>query len=166
MGGATTHCYLIALGSNQRHVRYGRPEAILCAAIKAAGDAGMDVIEVASTVNSRPLGPSLRTYANAAMVVASDAEPPAMLASLQSIEAEFGRSRQGQRWRSRTLDLDIILWSGGSFSAPELTIPHPRFRERGFVLGPSARIAAGWRDPVTGLSLRHLLARLRRPRPA
>ena len=62
------------------------------------------------------------------------------------------------------IDLDIILWSGGSWGEPALTVPHRLFRGREFVLAPLARVAADWRDPVTGLSVRQLAARLRRKR--
>jgi 2-amino-4-hydroxy-6-hydroxymethyldihydropteridine diphosphokinase len=57
------------------------------------------------------------------------------------------------------LDLDIVLWSGGAWSSPDLTVPHIAFRERGFVLDPAAAIAPAWRDPVSGLTLRQLAAR-------
>ncbi|RYD41366.1 MAG: 2-amino-4-hydroxy-6-hydroxymethyldihydropteridine diphosphokinase, partial [Verrucomicrobiaceae bacterium] len=60
------------------------------------------------------------------------------------------------------LDLDIVLWSGGIWVSPGLAIPHPAFRERGFVLSPAMDVAADWRDPVTGLKVRHLFARLTR----
>jgi 2-amino-4-hydroxy-6-hydroxymethyldihydropteridine diphosphokinase len=63
------------------------------------------------------------------------------------------------------LDLDIILWSEGSWAGPELIVPHPEFRRRFFVLEPLAEIAPRWRDPLTGLTIRQLLARLRRGRP-
>jgi 2-amino-4-hydroxy-6-hydroxymethyldihydropteridine diphosphokinase len=63
------------------------------------------------------------------------------------------------------LDLDIVLWSGGSYAAPDLIVPHPLFRVRDFVLAPAAQIAASWRDPVTGLTVRQLHARLVRARP-
>ena len=81
------------------------------------------------------------------------------------IEASFGCRRGGQRWGARVLDLDIILWEGGAWSSPDLTVPHTAFRSRSFVLTPAAAIAPRWRDPVTGLSLRQLRARLTRPRP-
>jgi 2-amino-4-hydroxy-6-hydroxymethyldihydropteridine diphosphokinase len=55
-----------------------------------------------------------------------------------------------------------VLWSGGIFAAPDLAIPHPLFRQRDFVLRPAAAIAPDWRDPVSNLSLRQLLARLRK----
>ncbi len=88
-----------------------------------------------------------------------------MLDELKRIEAAFGR-RRGQRWSDRVIDLDIVLWSGGAWSSAGLTVPHPEFRNRDFVLGPLLRVAPDWRDPVTGLSMRHLAARLTRRRAA
>ena len=64
---------------------------------------------------------------------------------------------------ARVLDLDIILWSGGCHASPGLVIPHISFRGRRFVLHPARSIAGDWRDPVTGLRVRHLCARLTRP---
>ncbi len=84
-----------------------------------------------------------------------------MLARLKPIEARFGR-RPGQHWGARVLDLDIILWSEGPWSSPGLTVPHPAFRERRFVLDPLLRVAPEWRDPLTGLTVRQLAHRLRR----
>lgn len=109
---------------------------------------------------SDPVGPSTRRFANAAVLLDSAYDPPALLAGLQRLEREFGRKRLGQRWRERTLDCDIVLWSGGGYHAPDLQIPHPLFRERGFVLQPAAAIAPHWRDPITGLTLRQLSTRL------
>ncbi len=114
-------------------------------------------------IASRPLGPSLRTYANAVALVETDLAPPALLARLKATEQGFGRRRSGQRWSARVLDLDIILWSGGIWASPGLGIPHSAFRERAFVLRPASRIAPGWRDPLTGRTLRQLSARLARP---
>ena len=59
-----------------------------------------------------------------------------------------------------TLDLDLILFGSTILQEPELTIPHPRFRERRFVLEPLAAIAPDLRDPVTSLTVAQLLARL------
>ena len=61
------------------------------------------------------------------------------------------------------LDLDIVLWSGGAWASPDLTVPHIAYRERAFVLTPAMQIAPEWRDPVTGLTIRHLHSRLTRP---
>lgn len=153
---------MIALGSNRPHQRYGGPRDVLAAALGALEDAGVEVVEQAPVLLSDAVGPSLRRYANSAAVVATSLEPPELLLLLKSIERSFGRRAGGQRWTSRVLDLDVILWSGGAYAAPDLIIPHPLFRIRDFVLRPAASIAAEWRDPVTHLSVRQLSARLTR----
>jgi 2-amino-4-hydroxy-6-hydroxymethyldihydropteridine diphosphokinase len=123
-------------------------------------------VECASRImQSAPLGPSRRRYANATAVVRSKLEPVELLALFKRIERKFGRRDGGRRWSSRVLDLDIVLWDGGAFSADGLLIPHPSFRERHFVLRPAASIAPCWRDPVTGLTIRQLYGRLTRPAP-
>jgi 2-amino-4-hydroxy-6-hydroxymethyldihydropteridine diphosphokinase len=152
--------YLIALGSNRRHHRHGPPERVLGAALTALEAAGIKLKRLGPVIRSRPLGPSLRRYANSAAVVKCKLDPDELLAELQEIERSFGRRRGGQRWGTRVLDLDIVLWEGGAWSSPELTIPHPRFRTRPFVLGPAASIAPAWRDPLTGQTLRQLAYRL------
>lgn len=160
--------YLIALGSNVRHVRHGQPEQVLAAALTALDGAGITVLDVAPTIRSAALGPAHRRYANTAAVVECPLEPDALLARLKQLERAFGRRARGQRWAARVLDLDLVLWQGGAWSSPGLTVPHAAFRERAFVLGPAQALAAQWRDPLTGLTLRQLHARLRRrlTRPA
>ncbi len=158
--------YLIALGSNQRHHRYQRPRDVLHIALQHLDTDQLSVKSVSPIMESRPIGPSNRTYANAAAIIESDLSPPDLLTRLKECEAEFGR-RRGQRWSSRTLDLDIIAWSKGAFcgSCPALCIPHPDMRVRGFVLRPASKITPGWRDPISGLTIRHLVSRLNRPKP-
>ena len=155
-----TTSYAIAVGSN-RAGRNGSPEAEVRAALALLGGWAAPVMASAA------VGPSLRRYANTVVLVESDLAPPAMLSRLKGIERAFGR-RRGRRWGARVIDLDIVLWSGGRWSDRSLTIPHPRFRERDFVLHPLVRIAPDWRDPVTGRSVRQLRARLtvRRPAPS
>jgi 2-amino-4-hydroxy-6-hydroxymethyldihydropteridine diphosphokinase len=157
--------YLIALGSNKRHHCLGVPAGVLRAALSELDKHCCTVKAVSPMITSAPLGPSMRRYANAAAVVKTKLGPDELLAHLKAIEAKFGRRSGGQRWAARVLDLDIVLWNGGCWSGPGLTIPHPGFRERSFVLGPAMAIAAQWRDPVTGLSMQHLSARLTKPRP-
>ena len=157
--------YLIALGGNVRHPRYGAPPKVLRAALKALdSEKGIRLKAASRIVASAPLGPpdamARRRYANAVAIVRSKLDPPKLLARLQAIEAAFARRRLGRRWGARTLDLDIVLWSGGAWVSPGLTIPHPAFRTRGFVLAPALAIARTWRDPLTGLTVGHLAARL------
>ena len=154
--------YLIALGSNRRHHRHGRPSAVLAAALAMLDREGIEVERASPILASAPLGPSMRRYANAAVLVRTSLAPAALLARLKHIEQRFGRRRGGRRWAARVLDLDIVLWNGGIFRAPGLTIPHAAFRDRHFVLAPASGIAPAWRDPCTGLTLRHLSARLTR----
>ena len=159
MSEASGHRYIVALGSNMRLSGAGGPRAVLDAAIEALADDELDVLAVSPIITSAPVGPSQRRYANAAVLVASALSPPDMLTLLQAVERDFGRKRRGRRWRARTLDLDIVLWSGDIWVSSDLAIPHPAFRERPFVLAPVAKIAPRWRDPLTGLTLRQLAAR-------
>jgi 2-amino-4-hydroxy-6-hydroxymethyldihydropteridine diphosphokinase len=154
----TTTSYAIAIGSNRRG-RHGSPRAEVAAAIRVLAPVAASPI-----VASAPVGPSTRRFANAAVVIQSDLTPPALLAQLKRIERAFGR-RAGRRWGARVIDLDIILWSGGRWVSPRLRIPHPAFRDRGFVLGPLVHVAADWSDPVSGRSVQHLRHAVDRPRP-
>ena len=154
------HRYLIALGSNQRHPHFSDPRAVVAAAMDILDETLGKVSARSPIIDSAPVGPSQRRYANAALVLKSKLDPPAQLHCLQEAETAFGRQRRGQRWRARPLDLDIVLWDGGIFASPELLVPHPLFRDRDFVLGPAAAIAPRWRDPISGLTLRQLHARL------
>ncbi|MEN2711289.1 2-amino-4-hydroxy-6-hydroxymethyldihydropteridine diphosphokinase [Sphingomonas sp. NPDC092331] len=148
--------YAIAIGSN-RWGRHGSPAREVAAAIAALGG----VTATSPILHTPPLGPSKRRFANAVALIETDEAPPALLRRLKAIERDFGR-RRGRTWGARVIDLDIVLWSGGSWGEPALVVPHRLFRDRAFVLAPLARVAAGWRDPVTGLSVRQLAARLRR----
>ncbi|KMS58896.1 2-amino-4-hydroxy-6-hydroxymethyldihydropteridine pyrophosphokinase [Novosphingobium barchaimii LL02] len=164
------HRYLVALGSNMRHPRHGSPRRVLAAALTALDHGKLDLLAASRVIETPPLGPSRRRYANAAALVRSKRGPDEMLRKLHKIERCFGRRRTGSAWGARVLDLDIVLWNGGAYVGGEgesdLVIPHPSFRTRRFVLDPAATIAGRWCDPLTGLSVRQLRARLTKPRAA
>jgi len=147
--------YVIAIGSNRRG-RHGSPAREVAAALATIGG----TIAVSPILHTPPIGPSIRRFANAAAIIESDEAPPALLGRLKRIERDFGR-RRGRRWGARVIDLDIIFWSKGVWAERALMIPHADFRARAFVLAPLAAIARDWRDPVTGLRVRHLWHRLR-----
>lgn len=151
------HHYAIALGSNRRHIRYGRPAGVVSAAI-ARLDAGFDLFDASPIILNKAIGGAGRDFANAVALVESALEPKAMLAELKKLERDFGR-RPGKRWGERVLDLDLVAWSGGKFHARGLTIPHPQLRQREFVLAPIAAIAPHWRI-LDGLTALQLLSRL------
>ena len=86
----------------------------------------------------------------------------ALLDRLLDIEGERGRARP-YAGAARTLDLDLILYGDARIDEPGLHVPHPRFRERLFVLEPLAELVPDWADPVTGEAVSALLSRARRP---
>jgi 2-amino-4-hydroxy-6-hydroxymethyldihydropteridine diphosphokinase len=113
-----------------------------------------------------PVGgpPSQPDYLNAAVLVrpagaASPAAALALLAKLQELERRFGRQRL-EHWGPRSLDLDLLWWGDLHCHSPALELPHPRLRERAFVLAPLAAIDAGMRPPNGPIPASELLARL------
>jgi 2-amino-4-hydroxy-6-hydroxymethyldihydropteridine diphosphokinase len=73
------------------------------------------------------------------------------------IERDLGRERGATRWTARTIDLDLVIFGEYKVLEADLELPHPRFRERAFVLLPLAEIAPLARDPVTGERVESLL---------
>lgn len=161
--GAGPARFLLGLGSNRRHGRFGAPPAVLAAALAALAREGVVVVARSAVVATPPLGPGGRRYANAAALVESALPPPALLALAKRIERAFGR-RAGRRWGARVLDIDLLAWSGGRWRDRGLAIPHPAMAHRWFVLDPLMAVAPDWRLPG-GASVRQLRARLTRPRP-
>src|SRR5690606_14827201 len=86
--------------------------------------------------------------------------PRALLDALLGIEHALGRTR-AYRLAPRVIDLDLILYGHAVVDEPGLQVPHPRFRERLFVLEPLAALAPDWVDPVTGQTVRALRDRAR-----
>lgn len=100
-------------------------------------------------------------YLNAVVVGDTSLSARALLDRLLAIEREAGRTRPSLM-APRTLDLDLILFGSERIQEPGLVVPHPRFRERLFVLEPLAEVAPGLVDPETGESVSALLASARR----
>jgi 2-amino-4-hydroxy-6-hydroxymethyldihydropteridine diphosphokinase len=96
-------------------------------------------------------------YLNAAAVGETALSARALLDALLAIESERGRARPYPN-APRTLDLDLILFGETVIDEPGLVVPHPRFRERRFVLQPLAEIASDLRDPISGKTAGELLA--------
>ncbi len=152
----------IALGAN-----LGDRLASLRAAVDALeAHEGVRVVRHSSVYDTSPVGPPNQPhYLNAVVGIETELSPAALLASLLDIERQLGRTRSDSRWTARTIDLDLILYgdfvcrenNAADSNAPSLEVPHPRFRERAFVLLPLAEIASSVCDPVTGEPVESLL---------
>ena len=105
-----------------------------------------------------PAGPQ-PPYLNAALVGRTTLPVRELLRALLDIERAFGRTRPYQD-APRPIDLDLILYGASVIDQPGLVIPHPRFRQRRFVLEPLAEVAADWLDPVSGRRVEELLRNL------
>lgn len=153
----------IALGSN-----LGDREAHLAFAVAALGRL-VDRLAVSSWIETDPVGVGDQPrFLNGAVAGDTGLPARALLDALLRIEAERGRVREpgDPEKGSRTLDLDLILYGDSVIDEPGLQVPHPRFRERLFVLEPLAEVAGDWTDPVTGLTVSALRSRLAQRRPS
>lgn len=144
----------VALGSN-----VGDRRGTLTAAIAALASFISDLR--ASSFHDTPFvgGEAQPSVLNAAVCGRTTLEPHRLLERLLALEQVFGRTRP-YGGAPRTLDLDLILYGDRLIDEPGLVVPHPRFRERLFVLLPLAEIAADWRDPGTGKTVGELLREL------
>lgn len=120
------------------------------------------VIRAASLYRSRALTESgyvdtVPAYWNSACVVRTTLTPTDLMRRLIDCETKCGRERS-QRWASRTLDLDLLLYGDRVIATPELSVPHPRLRERSFVLSPLLELDATLRLPPDGVTVAQLLA--------
>jgi 2-amino-4-hydroxy-6-hydroxymethyldihydropteridine diphosphokinase len=148
---------VIALGSNKEdrraHLEYAVSELARI----------LQSLRVSSFIESPPVPPARPedpVYLNAVVVGLTDLGARDLLARLLEIERLRGRTRP-RAGAPRTLDLDLILLGNCVVEEEGLVVPHPRFRERRFVLEPLAEVAPDLVDPVTGLAIRALLADLR-----
>jgi 2-amino-4-hydroxy-6-hydroxymethyldihydropteridine diphosphokinase len=148
----------IALGSN-----LGDRGAAIAFAVEQLSAVVSD-LSLSSIIETEPQGEGLQDqplYLNAVLVGTTTFGAREMLDALMGIEQAYGRERAYQG-APRTLDLDLVLLGDEVIDQVGLQVPHPRFRERFFVLGPLTEIAPDFRDPVTGLKAGELLRRLLR----
>lgn len=115
---------------------------------------------MAALYRSAPVSPVAQPdYLNTAALAVTALPPDAVLALAKALERAAGR-RRGVRFGPRPLDIDLLLYDRLRSEAPEMTLPHPRLRERRFVLAPLAEIAPDLGVPPDGAAVRDLLAGL------
>ena len=150
----------IALGSNlgdrEAHLAFGA----------AALSSLLNNLRQSHWHDTAPVGvsPDQPRYLNGVVVGDTELTAAALMARLLAIEREVGRTRPAPM-APRTLDLDLILYGDERIEQPVVTVPHPRFRERLFVLEPLAELAPGWIDPASGQTVSALLRQARQASP-
>ncbi len=148
----------IAVGSN-----LGRRRAHLQAALDALrAEREITILAFSDWIETRARGgpPGQGPYLNGAVEIETTLDARALLARLQDIELGEGRDRSTGRCAARTLDLDLILYGDEEIDEPGLIVPHPRCRERVFVLQPMAQIHPERRIPGSDRTVRQCLREL------
>jgi 2-amino-4-hydroxy-6-hydroxymethyldihydropteridine diphosphokinase len=141
----------LALGSN-----LGDRQGHLRTAVEGLSEA----VAVSDVYETDPVGgPEQGPYLNCVVELATGRSPHELLALAHRLEEAAGRER-GERWGPRTLDVDVLLVGDLKVDEPDLTVPHPRMWERGFVLAPLHDLAPelvpeGW-DALAGAGVRRL----------
>jgi 2-amino-4-hydroxy-6-hydroxymethyldihydropteridine diphosphokinase len=127
----------VALGSN-----LGDRVANLQFAVDAFAAAdGVEVVDVSRVYETAPVGgPPQDAYLNAVVAIETALDPHELLALGQRVERDAHRVR-AERWGPRTLDVDLLLYDDVRLDEADLTVPHPRMWERGFVLAPLRDVA-------------------------
>ncbi|MFM8238273.1 MAG: 2-amino-4-hydroxy-6-hydroxymethyldihydropteridine diphosphokinase [Actinomycetota bacterium] len=127
----------LGLGSN-----LGDREQFLRGAIVGLGaTAGVTVVAVSRVYETDPVGgPEQDAYLNAVVAIDTTLDPHALLDLAHELEAAAQRVRL-ERWGPRTLDVDVLHYGDLTIDDPDLTVPHPRLDERGFVLAPLRDVA-------------------------
>lgn len=140
---------LIALGSNR-----GDRLRWLRAGVDALRSV-VDVVRISSVYETEPMGAPPPRFLNAVVAATTTKSPSGLLDELLRIETRMHRTR-GMRNAPRTLDLDLILHSAHVMRTRKVTLPHPRYREREFVLAPMRELDLPWIDPIARRAIREL----------
>ncbi|MDQ6678607.1 MAG: 2-amino-4-hydroxy-6-hydroxymethyldihydropteridine diphosphokinase [Acidobacteriota bacterium] len=142
----------LGLGSNM-----GDREKNIRQAVRELNASGVPIQRLSPIYETEPEGITGQPlFLNAVAQAETNLFPPQLLSCIHAIEARMKRVRT-VRNGPRTIDIDIIFYQSAVFKTKDLEIPHPRFRERRFVLAPLADLVPNWRDPVTHRTVSDLL---------
>ncbi len=146
---------IIGLGSNLSD-RF----AALSRALTLLKEEAGDIVAASSVWESEPWGfEADDQFLNMVVVLETGKQPRQLMQLFRSLEGRMGRKRSGGgRYESRIIDIDILLWHDRVISMPGLEVPHPKLADRRFVLEPLYEVAPGAVHPVTGLTVKEMLA--------
>jgi len=149
----------IGLGAN-----LDQPRQQIQNAITELAAAGLELIRCSCLYETQPVDcvPGTAAFLNAALIGRWTMAPLQMLSICQEIELKLGRPRHHSSREARIIDLDLLLVDQLSMQTPPLTLPHPRLRQRAFVLAPLAEIAPDWPVPPDAATVAQLYQQLRR----
>jgi 2-amino-4-hydroxy-6-hydroxymethyldihydropteridine diphosphokinase len=133
----TPHHYILGLGSN-----LGARADILGQAIGHLGKLpATDILAISEAVDSDPVGYTDQpNFLNLCLLITCGLNPDELLAQTLEIERQLGRERTANRNGPRTLDIDLLFYEGGTWDSPTVTLPHPRWSSRGFVVIPLSNL--------------------------
>ncbi len=103
---------------------------------EASAQQGLGGVRSAPLYRTDPIGPTQPAFLNTALLVPLDLEPAQLIESTLALERLLGRTRAGERFGPRLIDLDVLVWSARVVDLPGLVVPHPRLGERRFALEP------------------------------
>jgi 2-amino-4-hydroxy-6-hydroxymethyldihydropteridine diphosphokinase len=145
----------LGLGSN-----VGDREANIHAAVDALSVGGVLVKRLSPIYETEPQGLAAQGwFLNAVAEAETELFPLQLLGRIHAVERKLKRRRTVVNG-PRTIDIDLLLYGDSVIATPELRVPHPRYRERRFVLAPLADLAPALRDPETRQTVATMLARL------
>ncbi|HNT26763.1 MAG TPA: 2-amino-4-hydroxy-6-hydroxymethyldihydropteridine diphosphokinase [bacterium] len=145
--------YLLSLGSN-----IGDRTTNIDAALRLLDERGVTIQRRSSLYRTAPVeAPPQEDFVNAVALVETPLSPEELLDLTTAIETALGRTRTAKNG-PRIIDIDIVLSAAGTYRSPRIEIPHPRWRQRRFVVEPAREIADGtpFADPVAAIDTRSL----------
>ncbi len=110
--------------------------------------------------DTSPIGPEQPDYLNGVTELLTSLSPRALLDGLLAIERRMGRTRDGEKWGPRVIDLDLLAYGSIEVVEPDLQVPHPELSRRRFVLEPWAEIAGKFVIEPLGRTVAELCRRL------
>lgn len=136
---------ILALGSSM-----GKKAQRLSDAKEFLSQLSSSVIRYSSIWETEPVGIARNQFYNAVVEIYYEGTPRDLLKLIKQYEIDAGRDQNSERWTDRPIDIDIIDFGSSFYLDADLEIPHPRYKERLFVLSPLQDLEPSWMDTISG----------------